>query len=126
MKRLLIFGTLLLLHLSGCQTELEPRLRKSRLDLPTASGSATRGITIEYKVVYGLDLVEKVFVSLHDTPPTGTSTVDGRDTEPNADGRGSISIRNVVSGRRYELRATAVHKDKQIPNSVSKQFFTIP
>ena len=126
MKRLLVFGTLLFTHLCGCQKELEPRLRKSRLDLPTASGSATRGITIEYKVVYGLDLVDSVFVSLHDTPPTGTSTVDGKKTKPNADGKGSISIKNIVSKRTYELRATAVHIDEQIPNSISKQLFTIP
>ncbi len=132
MKRLLLISTFFLAGQWGCQTDLEPRLRKSRVDLPTpvyvfcSTCQPQRKLTINYQVVYGLDLIKSVNVGLIDTPPQKVQPVDGKETTPDNNGRGSFTITNLTSGRTYEYKVEAIHKDGQIPTTIAKGLFTIP
>ncbi|WP_128548722.1 hypothetical protein [Larkinella soli] len=122
MKRSILFGVLFLCCWN-CTTDLEPRLKKSRLEVPTPAYIKQKGVRVEYTVVYGIDGIDFVFVSLEDTPPF-SGTVDGKQTVPDRNGKGEFTIANITTGRKYEFKVTARHKDKRVPDSIVKGFIT--
>lgn len=124
MKQLLFFGLLLVFTGIGCKTELEPKLKRGTINTPVTRYVKGQGLTIEYQVNYGLDLVKNVYIRLEDTPPYNSIVAGGETTPTN--GRGSFTIQNVTEERKYKYTVEVVQKDNRVARYVVSNFVTIP